>query len=177
MCEVCEGGGFSERSSATSIGAAYGRLFRLRKTAMLSRHWRLWLSFPSLALPPEERLALELVISAGLVPPERGGDSLAIWLWSRRLTEPPRPANGGYDTSSKVSGPKGWRGRSESHRLASADATSKRLPPQRELSAARLTEDTSLPPQSCIAPAGRRTSSLTSSSPAHTAPALRPSSA
>ena len=54
---VCEGGGFSERSSATSIGAANGRLFRLRKTAMLSRHWRLWLSFPSLALPPEERLA------------------------------------------------------------------------------------------------------------------------
>ena len=44
---VCEGGGFSERSSATSIGAANGRLFRLRKTAMLSRHWRLWLSFPS----------------------------------------------------------------------------------------------------------------------------------
>ena len=27
---------------------------------MLSRHWRLWLSFPSLALPPEERRALEL---------------------------------------------------------------------------------------------------------------------
>ena len=51
---VCEGGGFSERSSATSIGAANGRLFRLRKTAMLSRHWRLWLSFPLLALPPEE---------------------------------------------------------------------------------------------------------------------------
>ena len=41
------GGGFSKRSSATSIGAACGRLFRLRKTAMLSRHWRLWLSFPS----------------------------------------------------------------------------------------------------------------------------------
>ena len=33
-------------ASATSIGAADGRLFRLRKTAMLSRHWRLWLSFP-----------------------------------------------------------------------------------------------------------------------------------
>ncbi len=27
---------------------------------MLSRHRRLWLSFPSLALPPEERLAFEL---------------------------------------------------------------------------------------------------------------------
>ena len=36
-------------ASATSIGAAEGRLFRLRKTAMLSRHWRLWLSFP----PPD----------------------------------------------------------------------------------------------------------------------------
>ncbi len=31
---------------ATSISAASGRLFRLRKTAMLSRRWRLWLSFP-----------------------------------------------------------------------------------------------------------------------------------
>ena len=66
----CEGGGFSERSSATSIGAANGRLFRLRKTAMLSRHRRLWLSFPSLALPPEERLAFGLVASTELVPPE-----------------------------------------------------------------------------------------------------------
>ena len=61
---VCEGGGFSERSSATSIGAANGRLFRLRKTAMLSRHWRLWLSFPSLALPPEEQLAFGWFASA-----------------------------------------------------------------------------------------------------------------
>ena len=59
-------GGFSERSSATSIGAAYGRLFRLRKTAMLSRHWRLWLSFPSPPRPlsPEERLAFGGCISA-----------------------------------------------------------------------------------------------------------------
>ena len=37
---------------ATSIGAACGRLFRLRKAAMLSRHSRLWLSFPpSRSLP------------------------------------------------------------------------------------------------------------------------------
>ena len=49
----CEGGGLSEKGSATSIGAANGRLFRLRKTAMLSRHWRLWLSFPSSRSLPE----------------------------------------------------------------------------------------------------------------------------
>ena len=67
-------GGFSERSSATSIGAAYGRLFRLRKTAMLSRHWRLWLSFPSPPSPfsSEERLAFEGCFSLELVPPVRG---------------------------------------------------------------------------------------------------------
>ena len=32
--------------SATSIGAAFRRLFRLRKAGMLSRHWRLCLPFP-----------------------------------------------------------------------------------------------------------------------------------
>ena len=51
------GGRFSGRSSATSIGAANGRLFRLRKTAMLSRHWRLWLSFPSSPDPFSRRAA------------------------------------------------------------------------------------------------------------------------
>ena len=97
---------FLRKASATSIGAASGRLFRLRKTAMLSRHWRLWLSFPSprslpksggkwktcgvcegggfskrspsLALPPEERLAFELVASSEVVLPER-------WVVSDRL--------------------------------------------------------------------------------------------
>ncbi len=37
--------GLSGRS-ATSIGAAFRRLFRLRKAGMLSRHWRLCLPFP-----------------------------------------------------------------------------------------------------------------------------------
>ena len=60
---------FLRKASATSIGAAYGRLFRLRKTAMLSRHWRLWLSFPSLALPPEEQLGFESVFSFRLCAP------------------------------------------------------------------------------------------------------------
>ena len=58
---------------------------------MLSRHWRLWLSFPSLALPPEERLAFGLVASTEVVPPESRRGFLAAWLRSRRLTEPPRP--------------------------------------------------------------------------------------
>ena len=89
----CEGGGFSERSSATSIGAAYGRLFRLRKTAMLSRHWRLWLSFPSLALPPEEQLGISLPLPSSLCAHASWARSLVSELWSRRLTEPPRPAN------------------------------------------------------------------------------------
>ena len=33
-----------------------------------------------------------------------------IWLWSRRLTEPPRPANIGLRPSYKVSGPEGVAG-------------------------------------------------------------------
>jgi len=33
---------------------------------MLSRHWRLWLSFPSLALPPEERLGIGLILAPNL---------------------------------------------------------------------------------------------------------------
>ena len=56
-------------------------------------------------------------------------------MWSRRLTEPPRPANVGLEPSNKVSEPKGWRGRSEScqtgsvHRLASAEAKFSLPPP------------------------------------------------
>ena len=100
-------GGFSERSSATSIGAAYGRLFRLRKAAMLSRRWRLWLSFPLTPRPlsPEERLAFGAGGSAELVPPVRGcvvprklcestaADRAAADMW-RWEDEPLRPLCG-----------------------------------------------------------------------------------
>ena len=92
------GGRFSGRSSATSIGAANGRLFRLRKTAMLSRHWRLWLSFPSLALPPEERLGIGLSFLSNLRAHESWARSFVFGMRSRRLTEPPRPAYAGERT-------------------------------------------------------------------------------
>ena len=52
----------------------------------------------SLALPPEERLAFGLAASASLVPPERVVRGPAAWLWSRRLTEPPRPCEMGERT-------------------------------------------------------------------------------
>ena len=42
---------------------------------------------------PEERLAFGLVVSAELVPPASWARFLAGKLWSRRLTEPPRPAS------------------------------------------------------------------------------------
>ena len=47
---------------------------------------------------PEERLAIELVGSSEWVPPERAVGLRYAWLWSRRLTEPPRPANAGERT-------------------------------------------------------------------------------
>ena len=49
----------------------------------------------SLALPPEERQAFGLGISADLLPLESWARFLVRRLWSRRLTEPPRPANVG----------------------------------------------------------------------------------
>ena len=52
----------------------------------------------SLALPPEERLAFGLAASALLVPPERLVRGPVAWLWSRRLTEPPRPCEMGERT-------------------------------------------------------------------------------
>ena len=73
---------------------------------MLSRHWRLWLSFPSLALPPEERLALEWCGSSSLVPPEseRAFDSSSVESTAadraaadvRRGKRTPPPAYGGH---------------------------------------------------------------------------------
>ena len=56
-------------ASATSIGAADGRLFRLRKTAMLSRHWRLWLSFP----PPDPLPKTIFLFRGGLLLLKEGG--------------------------------------------------------------------------------------------------------
>ncbi len=44
---------------------------------------------------PEERLALSGYAPSGLVPPEGWARVPVAWLWSRRLTEPPRPCGGG----------------------------------------------------------------------------------
>ena len=57
--------GLSGRS-ATSIGAAFRRLFRLRKAGMLSRHWRLCLPFP---LPPSGPHLQNLTQAAEPLPP------------------------------------------------------------------------------------------------------------
>ncbi len=51
----------------------------------------------------------------------------ASWLRSRRLTEPPRPTSVLPRCQSISRGPKGWRGRSESPRLASAEAAPRRM--------------------------------------------------
>ena len=59
---------------------------------MLSRHWRLWLSFPSLALPPEERLEIGLSFPSGLCAHANWARFLVWGVWSWQLTEPPRPA-------------------------------------------------------------------------------------
>ncbi len=72
------GGGFSKRSSATSIGAACGRLFRLRKTAMLSRHWRLWLSFPSPGPLPKSGWGSSWFFLHTICPCEVGTDSCEL---------------------------------------------------------------------------------------------------
>ena len=72
------GGGFSKRSSATSIGAACGRLFRLRKTAMLSRHWRLWLSFPSPGPLPKSGWGSSWFFLHTICPCEVGADSCEL---------------------------------------------------------------------------------------------------
>ena len=124
------GGGFSERSSATSIGAAYGRLFRLRKTAMLSRHWRLWLSFPSSPDPFSRRAAgNRLVRSFGLVRPcELGASSIGLAV----VTAADRAAAtfaacGDEPLRPHIAGTSPCRG-------GFARVPFKRLPPQRELS-------------------------------------------
>ena len=54
---------------------------------------------PSLALPPEEQLGISLRVPVDLRTHATWARLRWTWLWSRRLTEPPRPINAGYDTS------------------------------------------------------------------------------
>ena len=42
---------------------------------------------------PEEQLAFKVRLSSSLVPPVSWARLRYAWLWSRRLTEPPRPAD------------------------------------------------------------------------------------
>ena len=58
---------------------------------MLSRHWRLWLSFPPSRSLPESGLGISLSLPTYLCAPASWARFPASWLWSRRLTEPPRP--------------------------------------------------------------------------------------
>ena len=53
---------------------------------------------PSLALPPEERLGIDLSFPTDLRTHERWARSFVFGMRSRRLTEPPRPANAGERT-------------------------------------------------------------------------------
>ena len=127
---VCEGGGFSERSSATSIGAACGRLFRLRKTAMLSRHRRLWLSFPSLALPPEERLAFSGVCFCIVGSACECGRSPIGLVESTAADRAAADMRGGERATSRISQ------KCHDGFTVMAFFDSKRLPPQRKQSCA-----------------------------------------
>ena len=74
---------------------------------------------------PEEWLGIGLCFSSDLCAHVSWGRFPVIWLRSRRLTEPPRPANVYLRFQFMSGGPKGWRGRSEScqtgsvHRLVS----------------------------------------------------------
>ena len=91
---------------------------------------------------PEERLAFEGAASTELVPPESWARFPVSWLRSRRLTEPPRPARGWMKwckirQSRTVLQPfcsACFELESELHDWEGFQ----RLPPQRELSAARL---------------------------------------
>ena len=105
-------------------------------------------------LPPDPSLPksgwrLAGVDSSSLVPPEGWARFLANRLWSRRLTEPPRPSN--YRPRRGRRFPKGDRkaarrapsfGRARRHEIPPPQR--RNLPwllPQKELSAATLTED------------------------------------
>ena len=100
-CE-CEGGGFSEEKPPPS-------------RSLPKRRWG-WgdsggeaASLREAPLPPDPSLPKSGwrsrgCVSSGLVPPERLGRFLAAWLWSRRLTEPPRPCGVGVNPSARL-----WR--------------------------------------------------------------------
>ena len=83
-------GGLSVRS-ATSIGAAFRRLFRLRKACMLSCHWRLCLPFP---LDPFGAHPQNLTQAAEPLPPGAFHRLFSfIPLWSVPIPPLPRDAS------------------------------------------------------------------------------------
>ena len=63
--------------------------------------------FPLLALPPEEQLGIDLCVPLDSRTHASGCALRSTWLWSRRLTEPPRPANVGERSNHKISASKG----------------------------------------------------------------------
>ena len=93
---------------------------------------------PSLALPPEERRGISLTLPTDLRALASWARFPVLGLRSRRLTAPPRPC-GARDEPLRppAAGTSPFRG-------GFAGSTVKRLLPQRELSAVRLTEDKAL---------------------------------
>ncbi len=144
VCD-CEGGDFSEEKAPPSRSLpkrregredAGGEAASLREAPLPQT--------PS----PEERLALGLCLSSGLVPPERWEWFPVAWLWSRRLTEPPRPANVWFRHQFISGGRRGGGGDRKAARraLSPASRPQTRNPSRRMVAAALSAAVTSLLP-------------------------------
>ena len=128
--EYCTGGNYIAEDVANALGiklydkelitmaAKHSGLSEEAVAASEKRHTHSLL-YSLYTMGNELPLGFELSLSSDNLPLKVERGFLLAWLWSRRLTEPPRPANAGYHIVGRGDRAKVSKGRSQSRQTGS----------------------------------------------------------